>query len=438
MEYRSVGRISESVLVGDVPVRAERASSPKRVDTCPGVTPKLHISLPPIPLPDKARTASVPALVSHAFDFRFVASDQEVRRLLAAKTCAEHQDVILISHPDDLLQANLVSRLRIADDGRHSVLPGKLFESSQPLTLVMDIRQLTSEELPKFNDLLDPDTPCLYDKVSQKKRPLGAHVALLVLADPAQLASVGQRDDAPGADFWRRINRPGNTWQFETGNDQGSDDVPPVVAEFPCAMTSAMDDDNTVLINCHWHSNWRQLLLGGPGVNQQGRIQHLPGRLEQLRAGQRVILKGANWNDLAFEQTIRQLLTHKCYESNGNIGQLPDDVQFYQMPVGNDELHALFRTMSRSGGAPENPIIINQSNIIEWLNPIAIAPQGHAVPNTRLLEHVRAGGAVTVTSPLTEELWFRLLGSLQTIGETTGVAPRVQVAHSRRQPKALG
>ncbi|WP_252180316.1 AAA family ATPase [Endozoicomonas sp. 4G] len=425
-----------------------------KVAACAQVMSSLKISpssLAPsslAPSGKKVRTVSLTdsshPKTSHAFDFRFVASDDEVRQLLVAR---EHQDVAVISHPDDLSQPNLVSRLSISEEGRHTLSAGKLFEGSQPLTLVMDIRKLTSEELPKFNDLLDPDNPCLYDKVSQKKRTLGEHVSLLVLAAPEQLTSVGQRDNAPGADFWRRINRPDNTWQFEAqdGNtpSMAIDKVPPLLTELPPAERS-MDDDTTLVIDCHLHSNWRQLLLGGPGVDQQGRIQHLPGRLETLRAGQRVILKGADWQDLAFEQTIRQMLAQRCFESNGKVCQLPDDVQFYQMSVGKDELHSLFQSLSDSNeeglssNAAGNPIIINQSNISQWLNTIAITPEGYAVPNTRLLEQVQAGGTVTVTSPLTEALWFRFLGSLQTIRETTGLAPRLQVAHTRQQPKALG
>ncbi|WP_422472499.1 AAA family ATPase [Endozoicomonas sp. ALB032] len=436
-------------------------SSSKIIAICSGLNEQLNISSTQMMKPEKARTVSLTdsslQKASHAFDFRFVASDDEVRRLLVTQTCDEHRDVTLISHPDDLSQANLVSRLSIFDDGRQVLGSGKLFEGSQPLTLVIDIRKLTSEDLPKFNDLLDPANPCLYDKVSQKKRPLGEHVALLVVADHRQLALVGQRDDAlgtnaPGADFWRRINRPENTWQFDTktGNDPSMkiDKVSPVLTELPCSE-SAMDDKNTVLIDCHLHSHWRQLLLGGPGVDQQGRIRHIAGRLESLRAGQRVILKGANWKDLTFEQTIRQMLAQQSFESNGKICPLPDDVKFYRMPVRNDELYSLFQSLSHSSDkesnkeldkkqAHANPIIINRCNISQWLSPIAIAPEGYAVPNTCLLKQVRAGGAVTVTSPLTEAHWFRLLGSLQTIRETTGLNPQLLVAYSRRQPKALG
>ncbi|WP_448218311.1 AAA family ATPase [Endozoicomonas sp. 2B-B] len=450
MDGRINEKIDNSVRNTGVPDnRAKLDSWSKAVKTCPEVIAKLNRSSTPITSPDRARIVSSNSKTPHAFDFRFVASDDEVRQLLVAQTGDEHQDVTLISHPDDLSQANLVTRLSISDDGRHALRSGKLFEGSRPLTLVLDIRKLTSGDLPKFNDLLDPDNPCLYDNVSQNKRPLGEHVSLLVLADPTQLASAGQRDeaagadapgaDAPGADFWRRINRPENTWQFNAQKAK----VPPVLAELPPAE-SAVDDDNTLLIDCHLHSSWRQLLLGGPGVDKRGRIRHIPGKLESLKIGQRVILKGANWKDLAFEQTMRQMLAQKCFESNGKICHLPDDVQFYQMPVGDEELHSLFRALSHpdeaglSHNPPGNPIIINQSNISEWLSPVAINPEGYAAPNTRLLEQVLAGGAVTVTSPLNEALWFRLLGSLQTIRETTGLEPRLQVAHSRQQPKALG
>ncbi|WP_422413403.1 MULTISPECIES: AAA family ATPase [unclassified Endozoicomonas] len=453
--------IKKTFLDCGVPAKKAKrdASTSEIAGVCPDVTARLKVSSPLISSPHQVRTVSSTdsslQKASRSFDFRFVASDDEIRQLLVARTCNEHRDVTLISHPDDLSQANLVTRLSISGDGGHTLGSGKLFEGSQPMTLVLDIRNLNSEDLPKFNDLLDPDNPCLYDKVSQQKRTLGEHVALLVVADPEQLASVGQREDAPGADFWRRINRPGNTWQFDaqTGNASAMDidQVPPVLAEL--SAESAMDDDNTLVIDCHLHGHWRHLLLGGPGVDKQGRIQHLPGRLELLRVGQRVILKGANWQDLAFEQTIRQMLAQQCFESNGKVCRLPDNVHFYQMPVGNDELSSLFQSLSCSfekqndkQGAnglnqeqpPQNPVIINESNISEWLSPIAIAPEGYAVPNSCLLEQVQAGGAVAVTSPLNEENWFRLLGSLQTIRETTGLEPRLRVAHSGRQPKALG
>ncbi|WP_257275938.1 hypothetical protein, partial [Endozoicomonas sp. SESOKO4] len=148
-------------LNNNVPARKRaKLDSLSKVDICSDVTTEFNRSFPQITFPDKARTVSPTDTsfrkTSNSFDFRFVASDDEVRQLLVTQTIDENRDVTLISHPDDLSQANLVSRLNIADDGRHTLLAGKLFESPQPLTLVIDIRKLTSEDLPKFNDLLDP------------------------------------------------------------------------------------------------------------------------------------------------------------------------------------------------------------------------------------------------------------------------------------------
>ena len=407
---------------------------------------------PKPPLPPKNRSVSLPEPSlpgpARTFDFRFVDGDNEVRGLLHSLSGKETRHTVLISHPDDLSENNLLNRLSISGDGRHHLLPGKLFENDEPLTLVIDIRSISCEDLPGFNDLLDPDNPCLYDKASQTKRPLGRHVALVVLADRKQLTSVGKSDEVPGADFWRRVNRPGNTWQFDSqGSDETGMDVDKASTVLP-ATEDIMNGDDTLVINCHWHSNWRQLLFGGPGVDQQGRIRHIPGKLEQLKSGQRVVLKGADWNNLPFEQAIRQLVAQKHYESNGLPCTLPDNIEFFQAPVQGEELRTLFNTMVTAddvgnAAAPvpsgkQKPIIINQATMTGWLNPICITGEGRVAPNTSLVEQIRAGGVVTVTSPLSEALWFQLLGALQNIRETTGLQPQLQVTHAQGQPESLG
>ncbi|WP_422489361.1 AAA family ATPase [Endozoicomonas sp. ALE010] len=382
-----------------------------------------------------------------SFDFHFVASDQEVRSLLHARTSDSGGNVLLITHPDDLCEDNLVQRLHITADSQPVLESGRLFASDTPLTLVLDIRSFTSDELPAFNELLDPENPCLYDRTKKEKRPLGNHVSLLVLASPEQLTTMGSNDQAPGADFWRRVNRPGNSWQFET---QTSD------KEIPDAIDTALlpeyhgtpgDDGDVVTIDCHLHSHWRSLLFGGPGVDHQGRIRHIPGQLEQLRPGQQVILKGADWHDLSFEQSIRQLLVRKEYPCNGETRQLARGIQFYRMPVAEQELVTLFRSLdsnpdSKDDQAPDRTagqhnILINPVRMAQWLNPIRIE-QGYAVPNNLLEQQIRAGGAVIVTAPLSTTLWFRLLGALQGIWEATGIKPVLQVAAPQWQSELPG
>ena len=382
-----------------------------------------------------------------SFDFHFVASDQEVRSLLRARTSDSGGNVMLITHPDDLFEDNLVQRLHITADSQPVLESGRLFASDTPLTLVLDIRSLTSEELPAFNDLLDPENPCLYDRTKQEKRPLGNHVSLLVLASPEQLTTMGSNDQAPGADFWRRINRPGNSWQFE--NQTSDKEIPDAIdtALLPEYQGPPGDDGDVITIDCHLHNHWRSLLFGGPGVDHQGRIRHIPGQLEQLRPGQQVILKGADWHDLSFEQSIRQLLVRKEYPCNGETRKLAQGFRFYRMPVAEQELGTLFRSLdsnlnSKNDTTPaqtagQHNILINPVSLAQWLNPIRIE-QGYAVPNNLLEQQILAGGAVIVTAPLSTSLWFQLLGALQGIREATGIKPVLQVAAPQQQPELPG
>ena len=96
------------------------------------------------------------------FDFHFVSSDQQVRAILHSLTQTASGSVVLINQPEQLFQDDLVQRLHITADGQYRQKPGRLFIGD--LTLVLDVRALTCNELPTFNDLLDPEQPCLYDK----------------------------------------------------------------------------------------------------------------------------------------------------------------------------------------------------------------------------------------------------------------------------------
>ena len=363
------------------------------------------------------------------FDFHFVSSDQQVRTILHSLTQAASGDVVLINQPEQLFQDDLVQRLHITADGQYRQKPGRLFIGD--LTLVLDVRALTCDELPKFNDLLDPEQPCLYDKITGTKRPLGTYVSVLVLAQLEQLQLAASDDKAPGGDFWRRVNRPDNHWQLTDKPDKLNDLLP----QYP---DDTVTGENTVTINCHLHDSWRRLLFGGPGVDSSGRISHMPGQLAQLHDGQQVILKGADWGDLAFEQAIRQLITRRQYQANGEPQKLADNITFYRMPVKVSELGKLLSaTMSITGDTGQSHILINQANIAQWLNPFGISPEGIAITNNTLTDQIRAGATLSVTSSLSEARWFQLLGAVNNIVDSTSQSPPGLTAISNGQPPSL-
>ena len=370
-----------------------------------------------------------PAVACPPFDLRFVSSDQQVRAIMHSLTQAAPGDVVLINQPEQLFQDDLVYRLHIGADGQYRQTPGRLFVDD--LILVLDIRALTCDELPAFNDLLDPGQPGLFDKTTGARRPLGTNVRILVLAQLDQLQHGARESKAPGADFWRRVNRPDNQW------DLPHQPIEPD-ALLPDCPGTAITGENRVIINCHLHASWRRLLFGGPGVDSSGRISHLPGQLAHLHDGQQVILKGGDWQDLAFEQAIRQLVKHRRYPGNGRQQRLAENITFYRMPVPDDELGKLLRaTMPITGDTGPSHILINQANIGQWLNPLGISPEGAAVPNNTLAEQIRAGATLSVTSPLSEALWFQLLGAVNTITDSTGQSPSGFGAISEGQPQSL-
>lgn len=374
------------------------------------------------------QTLLAPPRVS-SFDFCFAKSDQDVRHLLTTATNKKQQDVILLSHPDDLARDSLLCRLRINDRGQPQLLAGKLLVSDVPLTLVLDIRALSGELLPRFNDLLDPDNPCVYDKISGQKQPLGSHVHCLVVASTEQLLQCS--GDIPGCDFWRRINRPDNTWLCNP-QEQEPDDCPWLLPEYPG------DGDHTkvLTIDCHLHHDWRRLLFGGPGINDAGRICHIPGRLEALDDSQTVILKGADWTDLAFEQSIRLLLANRPFVSNGQARNLPDNIRFFRSPQPDQALSEQLQLLIPVDTV-ERPLVINQANLTSWLSDIRVNQQGFAEPNNSLKESIHGGSTVTVTSALDEKSWLQLLGALLLIHREAGTKPAVCLAQHQGQPKAV-
>ena len=380
------------------------------------------------------------------FDFQFASSDQEVLGTLDSLIKKnKDSDIILMNRPDGLDRDNLVHRLTILQDGKHYLQAGRLFQNESPVKLVLDIRNMTAWELGKFNDLLDPDHPSLYDTLTETKKPLGRHVSILVLANPRQLKDISTDREAPGADFWRRVNRPKNTWQtdsLDTARDSMEVDRSELLPEY---VDGAVDSSVAppVTINVHMHADWRQLLFGGPGMYNSGKIRHIPGKLERLAPGQAVILKGADWSDPEFQQHIRWLQERKQYESNGKTRTLPENIQFFRADVHDDELGKLCESaIELVSQCPDKPVIINSSNLNQWLNPIKINEAGYAIPNTSLLDQIKAGATVTVTSPLSEPQWFMLLGQLQAIYQQTllhqdSARPGIFLALPDEQPKQL-
>ena len=393
-------------------------------------------------------TGLTQAVQAPRFDFLFISTDQDLHRLLAQRAAQQPQaDILLMTQADGLTRDDLVNRLSILDDGQHSLSKGRLFDNgNRELHLILDVRQMTGEEIGAFNDLLDPVQPELYHKPARSRRALGPQVSITVLAtrDQVPVKSNTGNTNVAGGDFWRRINRPGNSWNMPS--DTAAMDVDPQSSlPVPAWPGSANGQPAPVVINLHLSQDWRRLLYGGPGVNRQGQICHLPGVLESLQPDQSVLLRGDMADNLELQQHLGQLVRLGRYQSNGIDRQLPPGLHFYHQPVPAQELTHLSQTaaqitsVSTLAALPDNLVVVNASNLAQWLNPICIDDDGCCVPNANLITQLSQGKPILVSSPLSEAQWFLLLGQLLTFCESTGSKPAIILPSSlqRMQPETL-
>ncbi len=375
------------------------------------------------------------------FDCLMLTSDEDLQRVLASQQLTAGAETLLISDPDNLTCDGLLQRVTIHDDGRHQIRPGKLFEYDQKLTVVVDLRTLPAKKIALFNDLLDPDDPCLYNPKKKEKSRIGSHVRVLTIITPNQLTENGSKALPP--DCLRRVNRSENSWDKWAGSIETElphanllqllpqHNTPQVSIEDH--LPEELANPSPVTIDLHLHANWRHLLYGGPGMDDKGRVRHLTGVLNGLMPNQSVIFKGADRAGPEFHQAVRHLIEKRTFESNGNTCQLAEGICFFQCPVSCDDLQQLSESIESISSPPDQPILINQVNLAQWLAPIRINHEGLAVPNTTLEEQIRAGGTVTITSYLTESEWFMLLGRLKTLADS-GIKPVIFVACPDGQP----
>ena len=274
--------------------------------------------------------APEPAAGYRAFDALWLDKGAPIQAVLDEQA-ADGADVCLVQQPDDLAHDSLTVRSHLTDSGVLCREAGRLFTHDRPLCLVLDCRSLSGAALASYNDLLDPDGPRLYDRITGQRRPLGPHVRLRVLLSKHQAGTDGKADDLPGSDFWRRVSRPGLTW--ESADPQTQDDnrptwLPPLAGDQPPAGQGSVQ-----VIDFALQGDWRRTLYGRPAVDNQGRIRHCPGALEPLRtrpAGTRILLRGADWSDPVFCHEWRKIQDSGVFESNGRPQRLPDGLLFFR------------------------------------------------------------------------------------------------------------
>ena len=375
---------------GQIVTSAPDCPSPVRSDSCVSVSP----------CSAAGRRAG--------FDFLLLDVAAPVQALLDAQG-AGGDEVVLVQEPEGLLQDSLTLRSCLTDSGVLHRAPGRLFcddAAQRPLCLVLDCRTLSGARLTSYNDVLDPDKPSLYDRFSNSRQPLGSHVRILVLLSRQQYLAEADAASLPGQDFWRRVVRPALTVEW-TGPAGEQDLLPPVHAG------ERVYDDTAEVIDFHLQGDWRRTLYGRVGTDDHGRMCFFAGALARLSAGQRIILRGADWSDPVFCHEWLKLQRTGIYESNGCQCRLPDGLTFVRSTLDAEERQWLGQCISRQKNPVQEAIVVNRHNLYQWLAQGCVTEDGSWQQRDALQERLVLGAGLIVTTPLGEAGWLSLLSRLR-------------------------
>lgn len=353
-----------------------------------------------------------------AFDCLYMDTDEELERLLkqlSAQQLKRKQDnqkpaeVYLIQNPEELSKDYLRKRVDIDVDGKATSEKGsgKLYRHHLPVILVLDLRTMTPGEIASLNDLLDPDSPSL-DKI-----PLGKHVELLVLVSRTQLEA-GSGGEKPGPDLWRRLNRPGNSWDSEHFMAHLPDEMVDVVKPLlPTTLAGA----EAKTIPLYSRDGWYKDLFGEIGIDDSHRIAWLPGHIERIQARKNVILKDCPENDPRFRQTFRNLWATGEFDCKGSPSLLPKGVHFYHSSTTDEAYLGLFENIRIHTRLPQGArlVIVNSRNLNHWLSRTGVNSSGDIKACSPLRKAMTEGACLVITSPLQRLEWICLLERLREI-----------------------
>lgn len=329
--------------------------------------------------------------------------------------------ISLVQHPTEMYEGDLINRVivhssedsmseaTIALRSIENVQPGALY-SSEPRIILVDFRRMSPASISELNELLE--TPARF-----RGQLLGTGVKVIALVSEDMEPEVDQNNShRPGQDFWRRINRPANTWTI-----MNTEPVKPLRLIIKEYSENHMDDVNQeVTLDFFGESDWHKLLYGTYTLNDTGQAQYCHSALKKLSGTPAlVILRAAPWGDPAFELALRQMLFRKSYEANGEIIDL-SSTAFVRQPADRGADRALLDSITITSSAP-NAFMINDKNLEACLGTTAIidgSPQRHDVLGAIIQQY----SSLRISSALTIQQWRKLLRKIQSFQYTSPVS----------------
>ncbi len=337
----------------------------------------------------------------------FIESDNQRQQVIQQCRDQSHGRVIPLRSPDNLNHHHLLQTVTCPPGGTLSVTEGRLF-ADDPLTLVLDLTEMTAGQIASMNDLLEIPPSC------QGKR-LGPSVRRVILVSESMLnPGFGK----PGPDCWRRLQN----FPIEHSCPGGQKEDVGVLSDKELLqerVTVAEDDSGSVSVNLAVAENWRIRLFGGMVLDDRGQVRFQPGALEGLQPADALILQDAPWDDPDFTITLARALREEGFEANGEWVSLPASVRLRYRKSSPQVLEVMKqRLVKMAEECPYLPDVeyccLNSQSLEDAFCTVQIRG-GISCAADSLSELLSGCQVLCITDPLSDGQWLRLLNRIAQI-----------------------
>ncbi len=318
--------------------------------------------------------------------------------------------VVHINNPSDLFNDDLLTRVHFHKDSE-TPLVGRLY-SDEDVILVIDTRYISASVLAEFNELFDQPPRIRGEK-------LGPNVRIRTLVSHKMKPVPGESAEGkPSTDFWRRINNAQNRWSMadeeKTCTLAAAINLNAVNLDLPLFPSEESKGDETLEIDFLQDSNWRNVLLGYPKINETGQICYCHSPLSHAK-GKKVIFKGAPWNDINFKIRLAGLLQSHALHVNGEAFSL-EGCQFFHQPSSETAITELKKRVVYQPEPNDQMIMVNSENLDIWLSEILLEDGSCPIEHHPFIEVVKKARGIRVTSKLSKQQWLSLLCEIKKSG----------------------
>lgn len=237
-----------------------------------------------------------------------LSSDQELG-LLLGYVVAQYPDHVIryITKATDLQEGGLETRTFPDDQNKSASHPGMMF-NDRALILVVDYRLMTAAQVAELNGILDSVRTYNGNTLSDSTR-------ILVVVDESVLSGSGSGStEAPGSDFWRRVNKIGQPLDISLLKNRSGDCLPTldqyvnrhVWTDFPFDVTHLP----TKTLDFAAGLPATDILSGGIELDSEGGLIFRDAALGES-GNTLFILKDAPWQDIAFKVQLANNLASR-------------------------------------------------------------------------------------------------------------------------------